>query len=326
METSFSNARVFFDEIFREPERSYQKLERLVVEQAQENEWREFKGTHHLTHLDKVIDAGKKAEELRNIWSKMIGAFANSSGGVLIWGIDAPNRVAVGLSLAKDADELADKLIGWVSDAVLPHVHGIEIKAVKKGAHNEGLVVCLVPASLYAPHQSNWPRREFYMRCQDGSHQCGYAELKRLFQPRTQPILVPTFYFEASPRVVGGHSIGGEVRIKNIGTASAVDVLVNFQGPGEITGEAASWERIDSSSLARKKAIHPGQSASLQIMPFVSPEASYPEGFCYTFKTTVYAADTLPFVNDVKLDWHQFMMTGTSKPIRSMTIHCGSTE
>ena len=121
-----SNAKSFFADIFAEPYQSFQKLEELISNGADENEWREFKGAYETTHSDGA-EKSKKWDELKDNWSKAIGAFANSSGGVMIWGIDAPNKFAKGFSLAKDADSLAEKLTNWVSSAVIPLVHGIEI-------------------------------------------------------------------------------------------------------------------------------------------------------------------------------------------------------
>jgi hypothetical protein len=321
-----SNAKAFFSDLFIDPAQSFQKLNELVSSGGEENEWMEFKGAYETTHTE-GSGKDKKWEELKNNWSKAIGAFANSSGGVMIWGIDAPNKFAKSFSFAKDANQLAEKLSSLVSSAVIPLVHGIEIKAVKNDLSSSGLVVCLIPASRYAPHQSNWPRRQFYMRCQDGSHECGYMELKRLFQPQIGPTLAPRIRIEASLNPNYNWSIGGEITIKNIGTASANGLLFSFHGPGDPTGQALEWEKASGSkTLILKKPLHPTQEVSLRLMPFQEASRSRPDDFFFEFKTTMYATDSKPFIHTFKLMWNQFLATGDSNNICRLTMDGDSLE
>ena len=97
-----SRAKAYFDEI-NSPGNGASFLNQLVGSETQtfESEFLEFKGGYDL----KV--AGK---ELLALWAKNLSCFANSDGGVLVFGIHAPNRAAKSLSLVSDVEELQQRL------------------------------------------------------------------------------------------------------------------------------------------------------------------------------------------------------------------------
>ena len=306
MITTSSNAKVFFEGIFVDPDQSWQKLQDLIPAKADENEWREFKGASHATHVEGP-ERAKKLEELRAIWSKAIGAFANASGGVLIWGIDAPQKFAERPSLAKNADDLVLKLTEWVNGAVIPHVHGIDIRAVKDAHSEKGFVVCFIPASRFAPHQSMWPQRQFYMRCQDGSHECGYTELKRLFQPALGPVYATTAIATAYSLTSGDDGFGAAitVQIKNVGTATANDLLITIDGGGSLH-ENEIWKTQAYNAVASNRSVHPERVTSLRVTGFnLLGGREYPKDFAVQFKLKIYSRDTKPFEFDFHLPWEE---------------------
>lgn len=301
-----SNAKTFFDGLFADPDQSLQKLKELISTKADENEWREFKGAYSATHA-KGEERSRKNDEIKHIWSKAIGAFANASGGVLIWGIDASKKFAEHDSLAQDAEDLASKLADWVNSAVIPHVSGIDIRAVKEAHSQEGFVVCFIPASRFAPHQSMWPRRQFYMRCQDGSHECGYTELKRMFQPASGPI------YEVKA-LVGAHSLTSEqfglrahinVIIKNVGTATANDLLVHIDGGGFPVDDNL-WKRRAHNSVSSTESVHPWCIIPLRVSGFdYYGGQEYPKNHAVQFQLRIYSKDTKPFEFDFHLPWEE---------------------
>ncbi|MCX6850908.1 MAG: hypothetical protein NTY98_18505 [Verrucomicrobia bacterium] len=306
MITTSSNAKVFFEGIFVDHGQSMQKLQELISTQADENEWREFKGAYHATHVEGALRS-QKLEELRAIWSKAIGAFANASGGVLIWGIDAPNKFAERTSLAKDADVLAVKLTEWVNGAAIPHVHGIDIRAVKEAQSQEGFVVCFIPASRFAPHQSIWPQKQFFMRCQDGSHECGYTELKRLFQPALGAIYEAVASATAYSLTSGDHGLGAaiNVQIKNVGTATAKDLLITINGGGFLQ-ENEIWKTLAHNAVASNSSVHPERVISLRVAGYqLVGGREYPKDFAVQFKLKIYSRDTKPFEFDFHLPWEE---------------------
>src|SRR6266446_9024331 len=116
MPTTPSRASVFLQKVENlGPAAAYDYIANLAKKSAQtdENEWREFKGGGFLSGLtassiQKRQDTDRK---LKEIWSECLGAFANSAGGILIWGIKEPKRIAEGLDLVPDVKAIQDRLI-----------------------------------------------------------------------------------------------------------------------------------------------------------------------------------------------------------------------
>jgi len=90
---------------------------------------------------------------MKEIWSEAIAGFANTQGGVLIWGVDARKDAKTGidavcgLSLVKSPSAFKSRLIELYRQATEPPVLGVQIEAYEiSGTPNEGFVVCFVPA------------------------------------------------------------------------------------------------------------------------------------------------------------------------------------
>ena len=85
-----SIARDFFLKITRDPD-PVEAIKRLVgaTPPEFETEWRDFKSGAQIND-----EAAKKT------WSKALAGFANTQGGVLIWGVDARKDQATGIDAA----------------------------------------------------------------------------------------------------------------------------------------------------------------------------------------------------------------------------------
>ena len=81
---------------------------------------------------------------------------------MLIWGISTDRKNPDRLALARDCEQLAEVLRSLTTD---PYVAGIEVEAVKDPTDAKaGMVVCYIPASTFAPHQSQWGERTYFIR------------------------------------------------------------------------------------------------------------------------------------------------------------------
>jgi len=276
MNSSFSGiksrAELFFEEVLQKKKRAFGFLEKLVHPEApaEENEWRDFKDAKKLTAPlpeDKKEVHDKHDENLKEIWSKSLGAFANSGGGVLIWGIKAPNRIAEGLSLAHDAQKLAERLIQWAADALDPPLRGIRVEAITKlVSTKEGFVVCLVPESPLKPHRSRWAGNEFYLRLQDGCKPLPMSLLRSLFHPNLAPRLVTHYGIEVSSTNMDRVSVCVSVSIENTSSSTADEVFV---------------EAIPQSVLNSRFEVHPERGCGWSPAPnserqFIGTEPLHP--------------------------------------------------
>jgi hypothetical protein len=301
MMTPNSTARTFFEEVKNYPTGSFAYIENLIATRAEENEWREFKGAHHLTtNKDKHTN-------LLEIWSQALSAFANANGGVLIWGIDALKMVAERASYVVDVHLLASKLRDKILTAVEPFVPGVEILPVPRDGSSEGFVVCLIPQSKHAPHQAAWPYRQFFLRCLDGSHPCPYAVLKKLFYPTSCPVLVPNSKLTVSRSDDGFPVLSGSLWVKNQGNASAHDIFFMFGGDANLY-PAPWWEGVPGMMNAFRSdhVIHPRQTlhvaANVQ-KNFLPDFAGVPK--ILKFWTKIYARDTLPLQHNFSISFER---------------------
>ena len=198
--------------------------------QTDENEWREFKSGGFLTNLTNS-SANQRQEadrRLKAIWSECLGAFANSGGGILIWGIKARNRIAEGVDLVPDAKALQYRLTELASDAVDPPVLGIEVVTLTQEMSHSGFVVCYIPQSAFPPHRSLWAEREYYFRSQDGNRPIPTAVLRRMFYPQTFPVIIPIGKALITLADDGWYHLQMSVDLQNRGLASAEDIAIQF--------------------------------------------------------------------------------------------------
>src|SRR6266516_4392731 len=88
-----SRASLFFEQITDLGSQAFAYLDGVAKKSVStdENEWREFKGagfiTGFLTSLGNQKGKIEADRKIKEIWSESLGAFANSGGGILIWGI-----------------------------------------------------------------------------------------------------------------------------------------------------------------------------------------------------------------------------------------------
>jgi hypothetical protein len=206
-----------------------------LPEKTFENDWLDFKS-------GKVQDA-----DIKKIWSKIIGAFANNSGGVVVWGLIAKKDSVTGIDavsgieLVPDVFALKSRLMELRHGANDPPVANIEIKELQLSSGKpEGFVVCHIPESSNKPHRSEFFERHFFLRMGDSSRECSVSLLRQLFYPKRNPRIEATIKTIKQPnlRLSLGHSNANHIRsafeigVRNIGEISINDVQVHIESAG----------------------------------------------------------------------------------------------
>ncbi|MFT3881111.1 MAG: hypothetical protein QM703_15795 [Gemmatales bacterium] len=84
-----SNARQLFDK-FKFSTNRIELLELLIATQQPENEWLDYKMCPTMAggepNFDGVKKDGERSGGVKHIWSEGVCGFANTGGGLLIWG------------------------------------------------------------------------------------------------------------------------------------------------------------------------------------------------------------------------------------------------
>ncbi len=129
------------------------------------------------------------SEDDRRNFSKALSGFANSDGGVIVWGIDAPGsgsgiREMVAIHEPNKFAELLDSMI---SRLVNPQVDGVENHVILAEA-GRGFVVTLIPRSILAPHRAEASGlKHYYKRYGDSFKPVEHYELEYMFGKRLHP-------------------------------------------------------------------------------------------------------------------------------------------
>ena len=267
----------------------------MVQSPTFESEWLDFKGS-----------AKGKPEDnsVKENWAKTLSAFANTEGGVLIWGIDArPDPAtnvdaAIALSLVPDTGALVTRLKTLLPTVTDPPVQNVRIEAYNTTAP-EGFVVCYIPQSSFKPHRSE-PNKQFYIRVADHCFQPSVSWLRKMFMPEIRPLLVP--FVEIHPKVISGG--GQEVRFnvflgnEGFGTAYETFIILNTTLLAGLDHQcwltSKSGER--GQAFMAQRPIHPGE-----IYPFAVLSRVVADRDAVTFSFKLFAKNQEPILASVTI-------------------------
>jgi hypothetical protein len=272
MAASPSTAEDRFSELMRLPPgdraASLRELADLT-DPAFETDWLEFKG--------KPSGDSKTAE----LWAKALSGFANSGGGLVVWGLDARKHPATGVDAVSGEQPISNplgfkaRLIELLRGATNPPLANVQIEVVTSGPA-EGFVICLVPEGRFKPYRAEIAGRpQYYIRAGDQFVVPPPALLRTLFYPQQQPV----FRVEAKLSWMLGLKdepcpdmarFSCNVYIQNQGTATARDVYLalhtNLNDLSQLRNNE-TWTILTFSPkqvrFIATRPIHPGMTVHL---------------------------------------------------------------
>lgn len=133
-----------------------------------------------------------QSDDKKNL-AKALSGFANSSGGFIVWGVDA-RKDDHGIDCATEAREiqpisqLLARLNELTSRAVDPPVDGVRHKAIISGDES-GFAVTFVPESDSGPHMAKLGEDRYYKRSGDTFYKMEHFDLEDMFGRRKKPKL-----------------------------------------------------------------------------------------------------------------------------------------
>lgn len=168
---------------------------------------------------------GRLHQNDRSNLGRSLSGFANSEGGVIIWGVDC-RREESGADVARCKCPLVDSaaFVSWLESAVsgctLPACPGVRSISIA-GSGSVGFAATYVPKSTRAPHQA-LANGGYYIRAGSDFLPAPYGVLAGLFGKRPEPFIFHQLYIEET------------VQVSPLG--SAVDAVIGFvlvsDGPG----------------------------------------------------------------------------------------------
>ena len=158
------------------------------------HEFLDDKQEEHLQLDFKEVGDSSMDKNDRKVFGKTMSGFANSSGGVIIWGVEACRQngeeldVACSLPMVKDATLLLNKLNEHTGTLVSPIVEGVIHEPIIANSEGAGFVKTLIPESLTGPHMSN-REKVYYKRSGDSFYKMEHFDIADMFGKRRKPEL-----------------------------------------------------------------------------------------------------------------------------------------
>lgn len=269
----------------------FETFERLSMEDLQS--FIALKQEEHL-YLDfKLVkdSALGSPDDKRNL-ARALSGFANSSGGLIIWGVDARKNIdgidcAVALREIDRVALLLSRLNELTGDGVDPTVPGVRHRIISGPNDGKGFVVSLIPESDAGPHMSKLGEDRYYKRSGDSFYKMEHYDVADMFGRRRRPRLVVTAREDG-----GGNDVSIIVGLRNEGRATAKSpyLAIRCNGPFRRSELGLDGNRNEGMPFLRhvsqnypwcygggiEVAVHPGMSYEVArlfrgVMPQTPP-------------------------------------------------------
>jgi hypothetical protein len=195
---------------------------------------------------------------LRSQLAEAVSAFANSQGGVIIWGVDTSNQPKSGLDVVTDLVPIGNvasfalQVDRAMTTVVTPMVPGARSKAIaERAGATRGAVVTLVPRSPGDPVQTTTDNK-FHMRAGHSNVPLPYELIRRMFAATTAPDLVPRLVPTLTTKDDDG-SWTIPIVLDNMTTAAAHDALISVE---ILNSEACT--SVEAQGLSDISSANPG--------------------------------------------------------------------
>lgn len=182
--------RQLFEEICRDGE---SVLARLVSERRQESTDLDFK-----TKQD-PSKGGASRDDLQT-FGRILSAFSNSMGGLLIWGVDArkdPNDevdCAANLIPIQEIERFRSDLVRAAGQLLMPRHDGIQVETIPDKINGGGFVAVYVERSERRPHMSTASGDgRYYKRAGDSTFRMEHYDIEDSFKRLVVPDLTLTW-------------------------------------------------------------------------------------------------------------------------------------
>jgi hypothetical protein len=159
-------------------------IEEYISQRQEENLQLEFKT---------ISRADLSSRDDRKNLASTMSAFANSGGGLIVWGVVA-GKNSRGVDCANGRQEIApltqfiSQVTKFAGDALSPRADGIRHRAIPVDG-DSGFAVTLVPESVSGPHMAKLGEDRYYKRSGDSNYKMEHYDLEDMFGRRQRPLL-----------------------------------------------------------------------------------------------------------------------------------------
>lgn len=172
------NAKVLYERILHGGK---SEIDNLIDDKTAEHYFLDFK-------LKTDSDGGKLLDHYdRDNLATAMSGFANSQGGLLIWGVKKTDGKKGSMHLIKNPKMFVESLNRAVSEVITPFVDAVDSRVVFENS-GEGVVVTHIPMSEKTPHRS-LRDSHYYLRIGDSFKVMEHTQLEDMFGRRSRPKL-----------------------------------------------------------------------------------------------------------------------------------------
>lgn len=190
--------------------------------------------------LKKDRRIGKLDDSDKWQFSRALSGFANSAGGLLLWGIETNKKEeACKLKPISEVHLFLNSLKKSLINTTQPIVEGVILDVItQKGSKENGYVKCFIPQSEKTPHRAMLAEREYYKRSIEGFYKLEHFDLEDMFGRRQRPFLVPEIEVEIIKKTESNDEYKIKYVLKNEGRniARYTGFMCSFTENIEITG------------------------------------------------------------------------------------------
>jgi hypothetical protein len=184
----------------------------------------------HLSLEFKLISNPRLERNDRKNLAIALSGFSNSSGGIIVWGIEAKKNAdgvdcAVALHPIEEVSLLLSRLNELTGEATSPILHEVQHRVILV-EDDKGYTITLVPESNSGPHMAKLGENRYYKRSGDSFYQMEHFDLEDMFGRRKKPKLDLFFRVQGS-----GKQTEIILGISNNGRGSAFAPYLAFRIP-----------------------------------------------------------------------------------------------
>jgi hypothetical protein len=214
-----------------------------------------------------VTSTGEPSPGDRKRFGKILSAFANSAGGLVIWGVEAKEDRAAKVNLASSLHPISEierfksEFLRACSQVIMPRHDGILIEAIRIGQKADaGYLIVYVDRSERRPHRSEIDKH-YYKRSGDSSIPMEHYDIEDSFKRLVVPTLDLKWNLVRSNNSAGpqGYSVSLAIDLRLLNTSSVSArfpyVLIDDKGGTQPANSAGITGRVDGDAygLVRKQ-------------------------------------------------------------------------